>query len=153
LPEANVFVGGSNRPAEGTALPTNQWTHLAGTYDGAVVRLFVNGVQAASTNVSGSISVSNGALRIGGNSISGESVPGLIDEVRVYNNALTQAQIRADMSTPVGGGLDTTPPTVSSVSPPHGATKVSTGANLTVRFNEALGPTTVSTGTFELRNP
>ncbi|TMR92174.1 LamG domain-containing protein, partial [Nonomuraea basaltis] len=40
-------------------------------------------------------------LRIGGNSGSGEYFSGLIDEVRVYNKALTAAQITTDMNTPV----------------------------------------------------
>jgi hypothetical protein len=42
-------------------------------------------------------------LRIGGNTIWSEWFSGLIDEVRVYNRALTGAEIQADMSTPLGG--------------------------------------------------
>ena len=48
-----------------------------------------------------SIAVSSGALRIGSNSIWGEYFSGLIDEVRIYNRALTAAQIQQDMATPV----------------------------------------------------
>jgi PKD repeat protein len=69
LPESNVFVNGSNHTAQGTALPTNVWTHVAGTYDGAMLRLFINGVQAASTPISSAIAISTGPLRMGGNSI------------------------------------------------------------------------------------
>jgi hypothetical protein len=49
---------------------------------------------------------SDDALRIGGNSVWGEYFKGLIDEVRIYNQALTASQIQADLSTPVtsGGG-------------------------------------------------
>ncbi len=42
-------------------------------------------------------------LRIGGNSVWGEYFAGLIDEVRVYNRALTAAEIQQDMQTPVSG--------------------------------------------------
>jgi hypothetical protein len=40
-------------------------------------------------------------LRIGGNSIWGEYFSGAIDEVRIYNRALSAAEIAADMNTPI----------------------------------------------------
>jgi len=40
-------------------------------------------------------------LRFGGNSIWGEYFQGLIDEVRIYNRALSQSEIQSDMNTPV----------------------------------------------------
>ena len=49
---------------------------------------------------------------IGGNQY-GENFSGLIDDVRVYNRALTPAEIQTDMATPLGGASsDTTPPSV-----------------------------------------
>jgi hypothetical protein len=51
--------------------------------------------------VSGSYVTSTGALRIGGNSIWGEYSAGLIDEVRVYDRALTPAEIALDMERPI----------------------------------------------------
>jgi hypothetical protein len=82
----------------------NTWTHLAATYDGATLRLYVNGVQAASKAVTGSIRSSTGALRIGGNNIwTNEWFAGLIDEVRLYNRALTATEIQADMNKAVSG--------------------------------------------------
>ena len=100
-PESNAFVGGVNRTAEGAVLAANVWTHVAGTYDGATLRLYINGVQAASVAISGSIATSNGPLRIGGNSLWGEFFQGRIDEVRVYSRTLTQTEIQNDMNTPV----------------------------------------------------
>jgi hypothetical protein len=85
-----------------TALST--WTHLAATYDGTTLRLYVNGVQATTKAISGSIRASTGALRIGGNSVWGEWFAGLIDEVRLYNRALTATEIQADMNRPATGG-------------------------------------------------
>jgi hypothetical protein len=49
----------------------------------------------------GSIVTSTGALRIGGNAVFGEYFRGIIDEVRVYNRALTAADIQVDMNTPI----------------------------------------------------
>jgi len=45
--------------------------------------------------------VTSGALRIGGNSVSGEYFRGVIDEVRIYNRALAASEIQTDMSTPI----------------------------------------------------
>ena len=101
LPEANVYAGGSNRTAEGASLTANVWTHMAATYDGSTVRLFINGVQVASAAFSGSITSSTNPLRIGGNSIWGEYFQGMIDEVRIYNRALSQPEIQTDMNTPI----------------------------------------------------
>jgi len=84
-------------------LPVGQWSHLATTYDGANMKLYVNGVLVATQPQTGSLAVSNGALKIGGNSVfsGGEFFHGLIDEVRIYNRALTVDQIQADMVRPV----------------------------------------------------
>jgi hypothetical protein len=84
-----------------TAVPLNVWTHLAATYDGTTLRLYVNGTQAGTQAVSGALVVSTGALRIGGNNLWGEFFQGRIDEVRIYNRALTAAEIATDMNTPV----------------------------------------------------
>ena len=43
-------------------------------------------------------------MQIGGDSIYGQFFAGLIDEVRVYNVALTAAQIQTDEATSIGGG-------------------------------------------------
>ena len=82
-----------------TANPVNAWTHVALTYDGATLRLFVNGTQVASRATTGTIEATDSPLWIGGNSPYGEYFTGLIDEVRVYNRALAQTEIQADMNT------------------------------------------------------
>ena len=51
-----------------------------------------------------SAAVSSGALRIGGNTIWGEWYSGLIDEVRIYNRALTVNEILMDMTTAIPPG-------------------------------------------------
>ena len=81
-----------------TQLPVNVWHHLAVTYDGITLRLYVDGGQVASRAIAGSITVSTGALRIGGNSVWSQWFAGLIDEVRIYNRALTSTQLKADMA-------------------------------------------------------
>ena len=112
-PSVGAIVNSAYLQSFGTAaLAANTWAHLAATYDGATMRLYVNGTQVASAAGAGSILTSTNALQIGGDSLYGQFFQGLIDEVRVYNVALTAAQIQADMNTPVDiNAQDTTPPT------------------------------------------
>jgi hypothetical protein len=97
-PSGHVYVGSSQEARSTTQLPLNTWRHLAVTFDGVALRLYIDGGQVAYRSVTGSITASTGALRIGGNTISGKWFAGLIDEARVYNRALTSAQIKADMN-------------------------------------------------------
>jgi chitodextrinase len=83
------------------ALTVNTWAHLALTYDGANLRLYVNGTQVSSQAQTGNIATSTNPLQIGGDNIYGQYFAGTIDEIRVYNTALTQSQIQSDMVTPV----------------------------------------------------
>ena len=92
-----INAGGEIGVDATSALPLNTWTHLAVTYDGATMRMFVNGVQVATRARTGAIPASAQALRIGGNSVWSEFFQGRIDEVRIYNRALTAAEIVADM--------------------------------------------------------
>jgi hypothetical protein len=102
-PAGQVVIGGSEFNARGPAqLAVSVWTHLAATYDGASVRLYVDGSLAATLAVSGSMSATSGSLRIGGNGIWPEWFDGLIDEVRIYDRALTASEIQTDMNAPVG---------------------------------------------------
>ena len=69
------------------------------TYNGSVLRLYINGVLVSSRNRSGPIATSTNPLTIGGDAIYGQYFSGLIDEARVYNVARTQTQIQGDMNT------------------------------------------------------
>ena len=110
-PDAGLIAGGSYADAVGTAkLTANTWAYLTETYDGSTLRLYVNGTQVASTAHTGTIATSTNSLQIGGDTIYSQYFAGLIDEVRIYNVALTAAQIQSDMATPVGSSQDTTPP-------------------------------------------
>ena len=112
-PDAGMIAGGTYADAFGTAaLKANTWSYLTETYDGSTLRLYVNGTQVASTTHTGSIATSTNPLQIGGDSIYGQFFAGMIDEVRLYNTALTAAQIQTDEATSVNpSGPDTTPPT------------------------------------------
>jgi hypothetical protein len=96
---AGRLLGASDVLASGSsALPTNVWSHLAMTWDGATTRLFVNGAQVASVASPGPLASSTGPLRIGGNSLASQWFNGRIDEVRIYGRPQAAAEISADMN-------------------------------------------------------
>jgi hypothetical protein len=97
-PSGHVFTNSDLDAIASSALPLNTWTHLATTYDGATVRLFVNGTQVATRAAPGAMAASTNALKIGGNAVWAEWFRGAIDEVRVYDRPLTAAEITADMT-------------------------------------------------------
>ena len=105
LPAGGIYVSSETLVVGSAKLTTGAWAHLATTYDGATQRLYVNGVEVASFAQSGPLKASASALRIGGNNVWGEFFDGLIDEVRVYNRALSAAEIQKDMTLPVAPPL------------------------------------------------
>jgi PKD repeat protein len=107
-------------------LAASVWTHVAVTAGGGTMRLYLNGQQAASRAIAGSLTPSTRPLRIGGNAVwAGEFFDGRIDDLRIYDRALGAAQVQADRDTPVGGAApapDLVPPSVSVTLPGAGAT-------------------------------
>ena len=101
-PSLNTYRAIGSSPLT-TPMP-GTWTHLAAVYTGNQVQLYVNGVLAGNRGTGNAV-MNNASqpLHIGGNSILGEWFSGLIDEVRVYNRALSQTEIQA--SVPVSSGL------------------------------------------------
>ncbi|MEX1025458.1 MAG: LamG domain-containing protein [Planctomycetota bacterium] len=74
------------------------WTHIAGTYDGSAVKLFLDGVEVASTPATGALVASTDVLRIGNGDVSSpgaEVWSGHIDELRLWPFARTAAEILA----------------------------------------------------------
>jgi hypothetical protein len=90
-----VSVSGPNQ------LPLNQWSHLVTTYDGQYQRIYVAGKEVANSKQSNPVQQSTGALHIGGNSLWGEFFEGYIDEVRIYNRALTVTEVNYNLKTPI----------------------------------------------------
>jgi glucose/arabinose dehydrogenase/PKD repeat protein len=137
-PAVHVDISGEQRTRGTSQLPLNTWTHLAATYDGANLRLYVNGTQVSSKAQTGAIPATTGPLKIGGNAVWGEWFAGSIDEVRVYNRALTAGEIATDMTTPVGAPVtDTTPPAVQITGPPPGS--VAGTVNVTANASDDVG--------------
>jgi len=77
-----------------TKIQAGQWYHIAGVYDNAVGRkIYVNGELDASDSVSGQLGANTAWLNIG-QYTSSYPFSGIIDEVRIYNRALSENQFK-----------------------------------------------------------
>jgi len=81
--------------ASSTYLTANAWNHVICTYNGSTKIIYVNGVQAASVNASGTLQTGQTNQYIGklGNAGNSYQFNGRIGESRVYNIALSAAQV------------------------------------------------------------
>ncbi len=101
----DISPDGNFGPLEGlvfsaNTIPLNQWTYLAATYDGANMRMYVNGVLANTTPFISGIFPGRNDLGIGG-TVGGDPpgglispFGGLIDEATVYSSALSLLQLQ-----------------------------------------------------------
>lgn len=130
-----TFDGTLQNIAGRSGSPVRAWSYIALTYDGARLRLFVDGSQVSSHATTGTIQATEHPLWLGGNQPFGEYFEGAIDEARVYNRALDEAEIRADMETPV-----------LADSPARGPAGVPAGAAVPVPANGLVGAYSFDTG-------
>jgi uncharacterized membrane protein len=116
---SNVSLGG--------AAPSGQWVHMAGTYDGATVKLYVNGALQFSTPHSGTFASDTTGIAIGVNHNSSARAPddqfaGRIDDLNIYAYALSaQEVLQLYQAAPGAPAADTTAPTVSLSAPSGGS--------------------------------
>lgn len=79
-----------------TTLPLNTWVHVAGTWDGATVRLYVNGVSNMTPAARAApIGTDARDVYLGGRIGATDITTGTVDDVRFYNRALTAAEVAA----------------------------------------------------------
>jgi hypothetical protein len=100
---AGVTVLGTNtRSVKGkTHVDDDRWHHAAGVYDGTSLRLYVDGVLDASSDASGTIRNTGSRVFIGSDDVErtrlgrNRAFHGLIDDVRIYDHALSEDTIQA----------------------------------------------------------
>ena len=86
--------GGTSTLIGNATLTTGDWTHVTATYDGVAMKLFQNGVQIGSLAKTGAVATSASVeARIGANPDNTRYFDGLIDDVRIYSEALDLATI------------------------------------------------------------
>ena len=105
----------------GGTLPVGEWSHLAITFDGSLVRFYVNGALTSSPSLDASLTARDTVFQLGADAGSSQHFNGTLDEFRIYKRTLSQSQVQNDMNTPLRSGSDPTGPTVSITSPASGA--------------------------------
>ncbi len=78
--------------------PANEWHHIVATYNGSLMRLYVDGLERVNKTFSGTILYDDNPVLIGADCDNADHIPdagwnGLIDEVLIYNRSLSQAEI------------------------------------------------------------
>jgi hypothetical protein len=76
-----------------STIPANQWSHIVMTYDGSYKKIYINGNLDAQEPTTGSLNTGDPDVTIGANK-GAEYFPGKIDEVKIYNYALSASQVR-----------------------------------------------------------
>jgi hypothetical protein len=101
--QINWWWGGGAREltTTGTALAVGNWAHVAIVYSDAAnaATIYIDGAVRATKTISGALTLNNDPFQIGGDQgFAGRYFNGLIDEVRVYNDALSMAEIMIVMN-------------------------------------------------------
>jgi len=97
-PTLRSYLKGGGSARNGGEIEPGRWTHVAVVFNGTKRLHYINGELAAQFNETGPLSTSGDEMRIGSDIAWEHSPTGAIDEVRLWNVARTQTQIRAGMS-------------------------------------------------------
>lgn len=100
-PSGHAFTARDTGLNAASRLKPRRWTHLAATWDGRTMRLYRDAREVARAPLGGTIRSSGRPLRIGGNRLWSEFFKGTLDDVRVYDRALSASEIAGDRVTPV----------------------------------------------------
>jgi len=99
----SLNLGGVWQYVLGPTLVQDTWYHIAGTYDGQEMILYVDGEPVGTTQTSGKINVTLDPVCVGNlvNAVGGgqnEYWSGAIDEVRIWNRALSEEEVKRNMA-------------------------------------------------------
>ncbi len=129
-----VRISGIYQCVAGVNIITNNvWTHVAGTYDGTAVRLIINGGQFnLSQPATGSVDAVSDPIVIGRNVVNNAAFQGSIDEIGVYNRALSISEIQSISNAGLAGKYKvqaTVPANIAAWYPADGNTNDLQAAN------------------------
>lgn len=85
----------------GPSIQDGEWHFLAGTWDGDDILLYIDGELEAEMPCKGELKPNNDPLFIGARGGSGRFLTGALDEIKIYNYALSKDELLKDMEEPV----------------------------------------------------
>ena len=91
-------INGNKAIGSKDSITLNQWQHVAGTYDGEMIRVYVNSKLEAETPYTGGLEQSISDLLIGNNRQNSRPYAGGINNIQLWNRTLTPAEIQQSMS-------------------------------------------------------
>jgi hypothetical protein len=105
-PFAYLNIGGQFQAEANTRLALKQWQHVAMTYDGVTLKVFLNGVECGATAVNRARTPWDRSLVIGRRQDGPFAFTGLLDEVRIYNRALPADELKSHVTDPANASKD-----------------------------------------------
>lgn len=97
-PTLRSYLKGSGSLRQGGIIPRGVWTHVAVVFNGSHRRHYINGELAAEFAESGPLPTNNQPIQIGSDVSWPRSPAGAMDEVRLWNVARTESQLRANLN-------------------------------------------------------
>jgi len=103
----SMVISASNNWVEALSEPVmtaNKWHHVAAVVEQGTITAYVDAIAVASASFQGEVAASNGTITIGESTgFPGRLFNGVIDEVRIWNVARSQAELAANVSTAFTG--------------------------------------------------
>ena len=81
-----------------TALALDQWSHLAIVFNGSQAQFYVNGALVSTKPLPASLTARGRLMRIGADADPWQFYRGVLDNMRIYNRALTGSEVQSDMN-------------------------------------------------------
>ncbi|MFC1483469.1 LamG-like jellyroll fold domain-containing protein [Candidatus Neomarinimicrobiota bacterium] len=121
------------------------WHHVVGSYDGTELVLLIDNVVRGTVALTGDVDLGD-TFRIGTDeAFADRYYSGIIDDIRIYNRALSEAEVEALYHE---GGWDIPPPEIVSTSPTQNALNVAQDAAISVTFDMEMNATSLNASTF-----
>lgn len=91
-----LYIQGNGIPFQvwGPPLTPNQWYHAVYSYDGSKTSMYVDGFRGVYADQTGTLAKVRAPLYIGSRGVA-DRMRGSVDDIRIYNRALSQAEVTA----------------------------------------------------------